>query len=692
MRQRILIVLSALLLLLSAAGCKKKEMFRTERTTEFKKFALENLLETAVPGAFAVSDDGELFLSENWEKICRYSADGTLLATYGEAKNAKALCLMGRELFVYTYENQLLRISTDDGKMETLAEQMPFSDVQNLVAAGAYLYAHVIDGGMESGLKRISPTTGAVEDVKTAEGTMRAVYASADGCLYYCMEQQGSTFLYEYQEKKKKSTLRYDITNRLEIYSAVQTFVCEQGIFLYTTMTKDIFAFSLTEERYACIPTDGTILFGQDIVCAAGNVVYRTFADEAGEGGLHTVYLGSVELKQTETAQMEGTIVVRTASTSYGGLDVAKIKQVSGLQTKVKAGAYRDGVEYSERFLAELMAGNPDVDIYVIGIGETIFCREGMYEPLNSSRVIQAYKNACFPYISEEMETETGDIWMLPIAVDMYSLWYVEENLEKFGVNIERLRTMESFLELSKEMKERLAGTEYYTYANAMLLGDLWDSQYIRVYNDVSHGIVNYKTEAYRKFFDAVWTGWINYSQSPEHPYIERWRAESSDGMYWEAPQYRAEKMLYKFCGVAQQLKYAGMEGWRVMPAPKFSEEVPGDTVSGYALVLNPHSRQKDLAMAYLEAVAENPVNIYQSEWTTSFLFADRNVYRGTYDMELPAFQDLYQLFSGGSAHLPDNAVYPYYYSIVDDYQNGKLTLDEALDTLQRGMDMYLNE
>ena len=127
------------------------------------------------------------------------------------------------------------------------------------------------------------------------------------------------------------------------------------------------------------------------------------------------------------------------------------------------------------------------------------------------------------------------------------------------------------------------------------------------------------------------------------------------------------------------------------MPAPKFSEEVQGDEVRGVALVLNPHSRQKELAMAYLEAVARDPVGIYESQWYTSFLFSDRSVYRESYDVGLPAFQDLYELFAGGTVN-PYPSGYPYYFMIVDEYQTGRLTLDEALDKLQREMDMYLNE
>lgn len=686
MKKQILLVLSALLLVLSAVGCKKGDGIQTDRTTEFQKYELEGLLENAETGAFTVSDNGELFLSENSEKICRYSADGTLLATYGEAKNARALCLMGQELFVYTYDNQLLRVSVKDGKTETLVEQFSsIHDIQNLVSAGEYLYAHVLESGMESCLKRISPKTGAIEDVETAEGTLRAVYGASDGHLYYITERQGGTFLYEYQKDKKTSTLKYDLTDRLEIYSTVLTFVCEQGMFLYTTMEKALFVFSLEEELYASVPTDGMVSLGTDIACGAGNVVYRSFSAETGKGSLHTVYLGDVELKPIDTEHLEGTVVVCTYDNS-GQLDVKKIQEASGLKTKLKTR------ENNDEFLTELMAGDSDVDIYMISIGDHTFRREGLYEPLNSSKVIQAYQDACFPSVSEGMETETGDIWMLPIAVNMDSLWYVEDNLEKFGVSPERFRTMESFLELSKEMKERLAQTEYYTYANSNSLGDLWSDQYTRVYCDVPHGVVNYKTDVYRNFFDTMWTGWNIYSKQPEHPYIERYRStEGFYGMIYDEPQYHTENMLYKYCSVGEHLSYGHLEGWRVLPAPKFSEEVQGDEIRGLALVLNPNSRQKELAMAYLEAIAKNPVGIYESDWYTSFLFSDKSVYRETCDVELPAFQDLYELFAGGMINPYPNS-YPYYDYVVDDYQNGRLTLDEALDKLQREMDMYLNE
>ena len=685
MKRRIWMILPALLAVFLAVGCQKEDGNRAGRETEFKKLGLEKLLGTVGAGAFAVSDDGELFLSENYEKICRYSADGELLDTYGEAENAEALCLMGEQLFAYTDDNQLLRISLKDGKTEILAEDFPsVQDVVNLVACGGSLYAHVRDDELDSCLKRVSAKTGAVEDVELADGELRAVYASADGHLYYCVGQNGGTFLYEYEEDRGGSSLCCDLTNRLEAYSAVLAFVCEQGMFLYTTPNQEMRVFSLEEEHYAAIPMDSVLAFGRDLACAAGNVVYRTFAAGVGEAGLHTVYLGDVELKPVETGGLEGTITLWKSS-GYDQLDTKRIREATGLRTELK------NIEDNDAFLADLMAGNPDVDIFMVSITDARFRREGLYEPLNSSSVIQAYQNACFPYISEGMQTGSGDIWMLPVAVGMDCTWYVEENLEKFGVDPERLRTMDSFLELSKEMKKRLPGTGYYTYATVQSLGNLWSDQYTRVYCDVPQGVVNYKTDLYRSFFDAVWSGWNIYAQAPEHPYIERQRAEEFDGMVYDAPYYHPEKMLYKYDGVGQHLEYGGLEGWRVMPAPKFSEEVQGDEVRGVALVLNPHSRQKELAMAYLEAVARDPVGIYESQWYTSFLFSDRSVYRESYDVGLPAFQDLYELFAGGTVN-PYPSGYPYYFMIVDEYQTGRLTLDEALDKLQREMDMYLNE
>lgn len=675
MKSKILFVLSVFLLL-TATACGKEET-TTGRTTEFAKLEMEQLLESAPSGAFAVSDDGQLFVSENWEKVSRFSPDGERLASYEEAKSAKVLCLMGQELFVYTEENQLLKISLKDGKTETLAEDLPaVQDVINLVSCGDSLYAHVRTDELDSCLKQISPKTGVAEDVELADGNLRAVYASADGHLYYCAERSGGTFLYEYKADQDESILCYDLTNRLEAYSTVLTFVCEQGVFLYTAPNQEMLAFSLSEERYASAPMDGIVMFGRDIACAAGNVIYRTSA-----GTLHTLYLGDVDLKPMEKGQLDGTITLWADGADQ--LNTARIREITGLQTDLKI------IEDNDAFLADLMAGNPDVDIFMVSIKDSRFRREGLYEPLNSSGVIRAYQNACFPYISEGMQTDSGDIWMLPIAVWTESVWYVEENLKKFDVDPERLRTMDSFLELSREMKKRLQGTEYYTYANSGILGSVWSNQYTRTYCDVPHGVVNYKTDAYRNFFETMWTGWNIYSQRPEHPDIERFRAEEFGGMISDAPYYHPEKMLYKFCSVMEHLKYGDLEGWRVMPAPKFSEEVQGDEVRGVALVLNPHSLQKELAMAYLEAVAKNPINIYQSN--NSFLFSDLSVYWETYDVEQPAFQDLYELFAGGVIN-PYPSSYLYSDLVVDDYQNGRLTLDEALDRLQREMDMYLNE
>lgn len=62
------------------------------------------------------------------------------------------------------------------------------------------------------------------------------------------------------------------------------------------------------------------------------------------------------------------------------------------------------------------------------------------------------------------METGEGELWMLPIGVAGDCIWYSEENMERFQISTDDFQTMDSFINLSKKVKEQTDGTIYRAY------------------------------------------------------------------------------------------------------------------------------------------------------------------------------------------------------------------------------------
>lgn len=684
---QMILVVSVFLL---ASGCKTQDKNVSKGQTEFQRIAWEDsLLELAPGGAFSVTESGDFFCVEDYGNICRYSADGTLLNIYEGCGDISAICLNGCNLFYYTYEDELKCLSVENGKMTTVTEGLWFTEVTNLVTAGDYLYLYGItneSGQEEVVVKKINPKNGKVKKIESEAG-IRAIYGSSDGILYYCTEASGGTYLYSYHGDSEESTKLYDLTNRPESEYPIQAFICEKGLILYTTFSNSMTVMSLKQEKAKIIPMKGILTRGKDLVCVAGNVVYQTFSQETMSMHRERLYFGDIVLEPMEEA-LRDSITVWDIYADH--LDAKRIAADSGIQTK-----YIVGEIGTEAFLTEMMAGNPNVDIYVLSMSAKeaqLIKDKGIFISLNSSEVIKEYRDSCFSYIAEGMTTDSGDIWMLPVGIDSSAIWYVEDNLEQFQIQTEQFYTMEKFTELAKEMKERLKGSEYRTYVTPMIIGNDWIEQYDSMYCDFVKGDANYVTDVYKNLYRTLWSGWKVYGQDAGHPYFTSWMKEDEEyGLLANHPCYNSERVVYKYSLMSEHLKYGDLHEWRVSPAPVISEEIQGNKVTITGLIINPYSSKKDLAMQYLETIAENPLGIYGGAYmtTTSFLFEDVDSYEGFYDTSLQATKDMYEIFMDGRVGV---ASYPYYFSIVNDYQEGRLTLDEALARLQRDTEMWLNE
>jgi len=65
--------------------------------------------------------------------------------------------------------------------------------------------------------------------------------------------------------------------------------------------------------------------------------------------------------------------------------------------------------------------------------------------------------------------------------------------------------------------------------------------------------------------------------------------------------------------------------------------------------------------------------------------------HEGHYDMSLPVYQDIHNIMSDCVAIT--QAMFQYErYLLVDEYQSGRMTLDEVVDEIQRKADIMLNE
>jgi len=74
-----------------------------------------------------------------------------------------------------------------------------------------------------------------------------------------------------------------------------------------------------------------------------------------------------------------------------------------------------------------------------------------------------------------------------------------------------------------------------------------------------------------------------------------------------------------------------------------------------------------------------------------AFVLKALSAYDGHYDMSIPVYQDLHNIFREGAA-IEDVFALSEVNTIVDEYQNGRVTLQEAVDEIQRKAEFWAGE
>ncbi len=705
MRRCVLIVMFLLLALL--AGCDKSVHDKARESQPFQKISFTNTATDVV--AFTVSSDSNLYVLKIGGLLTRYSNEGTVLQEYANTEDFTAIC--SDEGMIYAYDavkHQIVSLNTGDGEIRVITGKFIADEVLKLVKTGEYLYALSIPeahGSFEPGLNeyidygeilyRINLKTGKIED--TNEDKIIAIYYASDGMVYYYAYREDTYALYSYNTKNKKSAKLYDMND----VGYISAFIYEGDYFIYahlnnnSMMVRDLSG-GIEEQL-----DDGLlILSGNDMTYISGNVIYFGYYAD-GPNSFNSIYLGDVTLDgQSENAVADGNpgsadsnkgeavkdkgkIVVSTAFRNY--IDPTAVKQISGISTRIV-----DQSVYGEVLLTEIMAGDADVDIYIIpytnypayGVKTN-----GIYVSLNQSERINSYMDKCFAFIADAMKAPSGDIWMLPISLDGNVIWYVPENIEKFDIDLKEFGALDDFLSLCGRMPKSGSYAAYVDYAGNFAY-EVHD-QFDMTYNDYANQLINFNSPIYKDIFDKMWTGWVNYSKNPRHPMFRDSRDDYKGELLSDSASYDKSKVIYKWSSIGTQVDLGAnsLEGWRVLPMPHITSDVKGNIVDMTCAFINPYSNNKELALEYLEAIASDPFGY--SRFSAEIMFKDKPMYADHYDINQPAFEDIYQIMKEGILRERSFFVSN---DIVDDYQNGRLTLDEAVTKIQREAEMWLHE
>lgn len=357
-------------------------------------------------------------------------------------------------------------------------------------------------------------------------------------------------------------------------------------------------------------------------------------------------------------------------------------------------GAAESGVEsdfvtfFTDEIVLKILAGDSDIDIYLLNASSIrSLVERGIYLPIESD-IVREFNDGCFGYLSEVAADEKGQTVAMPLVSSAAFVAYPIQAADELGFDEADIAYYDDFHSLVNNYNgERKA------YAMGDTLMSLYGLQYEEYYCDFASKKFDYDTELYKNIY-SLYGGWRRTGQAPvmtgfTHPSAlgtsySRLALDNGKTLFTTVSSYE------NFISASTPDSFVKVDfdinGWRAVHIPRISEEVDADYVNVTFAFINPYSEKYDEAVKLLEYIAKN---YFDSISSYTFIRADKNEYPDTYMKDTQIFSDVYGICKNG--FVSDYQLLSAR-NDVDDFQNERSTLDEAIEAYSREVNMWLNE
>lgn len=688
MKKLFSILLTALLvlgLLTSCAGSEKPYSAYSEICDTESYY--ENIVSMpALFTNFSVGKYANFYVSYNG-LICKFYDTGEMTQTYEGTLGFSAPYFY--DGYIYAVSNgYLYKIdSSRKGTVTQISDKMDGAGANCVVVNDSFalvtLHHYDEHDRFSVKLMRVDLLTGMANELEL--GSEQRLYCSAGGVMYvYARETDDRETVYSLYEIPADGEPVYicDMTDIGE----TPRFVLEGGVFYYADKMGDLCGKSL--------------ITGDTYTIVAGAGIYDM--GEYSESGM-TFYEGNIFYYNGNTASIE---TVYTPSHELSGKPIVKIcalygKSVAHIDIDALS-RYTDAelnytglfnfTDFNEDAVAlKILAGDTDVDIYFVSAslaGKLL--EKNIYTPIESE-VVKSFNNSCFDYIADACVAENGDIAFMPISNYVYGIVYPTASFEEAGITRDELLYYDSFMDTVRNKK---------TSKHVFQLGDvIYNSllkQYSKYYCDFENGEFDFTSDVVAKFFTELCTYYPDYDSWEPYGFMhpQRYDPEVNPELVGkeETAQFSSDLTLMTISAYNYYSYATGcsdfFDGWRAVPMPRLSEDVPATYVEAEFAIINPYSQNKEAAVSVLEDIAENYMSVRGGQAKYSFLLEDKAAYSDDYHPDSQVFADFYDIAKEGFVFTYEIGSA----SICDDFSKGLISAEEALEELQRQVDIYMNE
>lgn len=602
-------------------------------------------------------------------RLAVYNAEGELTdettVPVSDSYNIRSMCADGGKLYFAVVEGDNTRLCewTRGVELGTVAELEGFSDVKKLAVSGGRLYwlgtstknARYADpftckSGETLYYNGIGGSLGAVDlaDGSVSESPFEfpaALSVNGEGVWVYGFDDVGGYYFAEYSAPDNRI-----YTERLGEITAFEMLGEGRFAFIGSPEFPHTLAVSAVDGKSGVVAAAENVdaIFPKSL-CADGEYVYVVTDDEnePQKKCVKRFYMGNIT-----TGKPVRLITTRSDQTT---------PHSAGAETELK----RLSVE---EFALTVLALDRSFDCALLssedGCAHDVMSK-GSFYPLNDVPNVAEYLDKCFPYIKEAATTEDGEIWMLPIEIDVPLLVYNAENCADIAFPTD----WEDFIAEVKRAGER---SEYCECLRFRLVQSFF-SQWLSGHESFDEPEFCRVAELIKsECSGGAFVGNFDLQQSLlEHQWT------TTDRRYKTIyDNYLFSLVLYRRFQVGSGL--IGNDDLRAVPLPVLDGTKNGAICT--FLCVNPFSDRLDETLQFISQLA-----LHLGEQRDGLMLSDKALYgNGEYA------QSLYEVYANSDIifDVPSEI----YWQDFERYCNDEITLDDFVSEAGRKLAAYLNE
>lgn len=314
----------------------------------------------------------------------------------------------------------------------------------------------------------------------------------------------------------------------------------------------------------------------------------------------------------------------------------------------------------NDELALSVLARDSDYDLFFMSSWEEVshnIKEKGSFYPLNEVEGVMEYLDACFPYIKEAAVNDEGDVWMIPIRIDIPFLLCNESMCAQYDIPITETIEFDEFYKLLRQLNFGDATKELF-YIN-----DYYYTRYLL------NQYVNSSQDLHTELFQTL---------SIDLKYLN----DGNSGSDLASNEYyrNGNQFLFLYKRNLYELSDSNQNGdFHIMSVPSIEKTDEVMAVCHFICV-NPSSKNLKVTLQYVSDLCN-----YLITQSDSFMLADRENYENEFLTD-----ELYELNQKGRIYFsyPDEILIDNF----SQYLEGKMELEDVIAEADRRLEIYQNE